>query len=177
MKVLITAASTLALVVGLAGSATAMGSGDDYADYQVGVTYTVYEPASTAGLKLTSFEGRTDCPAGTEAPFTATYGRSTGAMFIVEEGNPMCSDIGEGATVFTFKLRGRTARVVAYCDPADVPHCTKGDVAKYGGHVEVMQPRRPGLRPTRVWIETWGGTKYLTWRQLVAVARSLDATA
>ena len=47
----------VAAVVGLACSAVAaspaqaMGSGNNFADFQVGVTYTVYQPTYTNGLR------------------------------------------------------------------------------------------------------------------------------
>ncbi len=151
----------------------AMGSGDDYEDYQVGVGYTVYEPSNTANLQLTNFAGRSGCPAGIEAPFIATYGKKSGARFTIEEGNPMCVDIAVGAAVYSFKVNGKKAQIYAYCDPSVITKCTKDDVAKYGGHVAVTLPKGDGLRSTLVRIETWGGKKFLTWQQLVAVTQSL----
>ena len=177
VKTIVSAFAALTLTAGLAAPALAMGSGDKYEDHQVGVGYTVYEPDNTANLKLTNFTARTDCPAGVDAPLIATYGKKSGARFTIEEGNPMCSDIGVGESVYRFKVDGKKAQIYAYCDPSVITNCTKDDVAKYGGHVTVVMPAGPGLSKTIVWIETWGGKKYLTWQQLVAVTKSLTPVA
>ena len=174
MKVIVAAVSALAVAVGLSGSALAMGTGNYYLDHQTGVSYTVYQPGYTAGLTSVNFMGRTDCPAGIDEPLLATYGKKTGTMFTIEEGDlRSCSDIGNGPTVYSFELRGQKAVLVAYCDPSTVTMCKKGDVAKFGGHIEVTLPASSGLRPTTTWIETGGGRRNLTWRQMVAIARSL----
>lgn len=177
VQILATAFAALTLTAGLAAPALAMGSGNDYEDHQVGVGYTVYQPGNTANLKLTNFTSLTYCPDGVESPLIATYGKKSGARFTIEEGNPMCSDIGVGESVYSFKVDGKKAQIYAYCDPSVVTNCTKDDVAKYGGHVAVTLPKGPGLRSTLVWIETWNGKKYLTWQQLVAVTKSLTPVA
>ena len=51
------AAAGMGLSAWAAGPAQAMGSGNNYADFQVGVTYTVYQPTYTNGLKQISFNG------------------------------------------------------------------------------------------------------------------------
>ena len=48
----VVAASVTALAI--SPPAGAMGSGNPYEDLQVGVTYTVYEPTYTSGLKLST---------------------------------------------------------------------------------------------------------------------------
>ncbi len=167
-------ASTFALLTGLAVQpAQAMGSGNPYVDQQVGVTYTVYQPTFTAGLKTpTTVANQPDCPTGTEQSLTVPYGSRTALQFTVTEGNPMCSDISTGPTVLTTTIMGARATVKAYCDPATVRTCTKADVRKYGGQLSVTLPAAKGLRPTLVWIETTGRQK-LSANQLVRVARSM----
>ena len=51
MKKLLGIIGAATLTFGLIAPAQAMGSGDAYENMQVGVTYTVYEPSFTAGLK------------------------------------------------------------------------------------------------------------------------------
>ena len=165
-------------VVGVVASlgltpAVAMGSGDAYQDFQVGVTYTVYEPSFTAGLKAQHIGGNDLCPPGTEQNLLATYGKRSGRQFTIWEGNPMCSDIGVGQVVQTTTVNGAKAQVVAYCDPTSTAPCKRGSVGKFGGHLEVTLPAGgPGLRDTRVWIETYGA-KNLSAQQLVQIAKSL----
>ena len=170
------AATTMATVgvLGLAATAQAMGSGNPYQDMQVGVTYTVYEPSYTAGLALRHFGGNSMCPKGTEQNALGVYGKASARQFTIWEGNPMCQDIGLGATVLTATIDGAKATVHAYCDPASSKACTRADVLKYGGNLQVTLPAATGLRPTTVWIETFSA-KNISAQQLVRIARSLKA--
>jgi len=168
------AVASAGLLVSMAtGTASAMGSGDAYEDMQVGVTYTVYEPSYTAGLKAQHIGGNSLCPEGTEENLVAIYGKKSKTQFSLWEGNPMCSDIGVGQKVATAKIDGATATVYAYCDPASSDPCTRKSVKQFGGHVEVTLPAGgPGLRETRVWIETFSAQN-LTTKKLLRIARSL----
>ena len=168
------AAASAGLLVSMAtGTASAMGSGDAYEDMQVGVTYTVYEPSYTAGLKAQHIGGNDLCPEGTEENLVAIYGKRSKTQFSIWEGNPMCSDIGNGQVVATTMIDGAKAEVVAYCDPTSDEPCTRKSVKEYGGHVEVTLPAGgPGLRETRVWIETFSA-KNLSTKKLLRIARSL----
>jgi hypothetical protein len=161
-------------VLGLAAPAQAMGTGNPYQDMQVGVTYTVYEPSYTAGLTLQHFGGNAVCPKGTEQNSLGVYGKASARQFSIWEGNPMCQGIGIGATVLTATVDGAKATIQAYCDPASKKACTKADVLKYGGNLQVTLPAAKGLRPTTVWIETFG-TKNLSAQQLLKIARSMAA--
>ncbi len=165
----------VALIAGsvvFASPTFAMGSSDAYENMQVGVTYTVYEPTYTGGLKPQHVGGNNLCPAGTEENLLATYGKKSGKHFTITEGNPMCSDIGIGADVLKAKFNGATLVMQAYCDPASKHKCTAADVKRFGGHVQVQMPGVGGLRPTTLWIETFG-TKNLTGAQLVRIAKGL----
>ena len=102
------AAAALGFVT-LVSPAQAMGSSDAYENIQVGVTYTVYEPSFTAGLKATHIGGNDLCQAGTEENVSSRYGKSNGRQFMITEGNPMCSDIGVGQTVLTTSIGGAQA--------------------------------------------------------------------
>lgn len=160
------------LAVLLAPAAAAMGTGDPFLDLQNGVSYTVYKPSFTAGVGLQQGGSDVTCPPGTEANLLAVYGKRTARQFSLHEGNPMCSDIGQGTVVFKKKVKGIMMTVEAYCDPDTNTPCAKADVRKFGGHLEAVFPGVNGLRPTTVWIETYGA-KNLTARQLVRIAKSL----
>lgn len=172
MKRVLGAIATTALIMGSAAPVNAMGTGDAYENMQVGVTYTVYEPSFTAGIKARHLGGNDLCRKGTEQNLTVQYGKGNGRNFTITEGNPMCSDIGNGATVLRTTVNGSKAFVQAYCDPASSKKCTKADVIKFGGHLEVTLPGANGLRPTRIWIETYGGNN-LSAQQLVQIAKGL----
>jgi hypothetical protein len=166
-----TAAGIAALA--FAAPATAMGSGNPYQDLQVGVTYSVYQPTFTAGLKAQHVGGNLNCQAGTDQNLLGMYGRQNGRQFSITEGNPMCSDIGVGGAVLTTTINGAKATVYAYCDPSLGKKCTTSDVVKHGGHLTVILPAAGAtLRPTTVWVETFGGNN-LSAQQLVRVARGL----
>lgn len=178
----ISVAVVAAAITGLAsvGTSQAMGTGNPYDDLQVGVTYTVYEPSFTAGLSMTRGGSNAVCPPGTEANLSVSYGKHRGRNFTISEGNPMCWDIGVGATVLTTTIQGATATVVAYCDPASSKPCKKADVKKYGGHLSVTLPAKGSYRATQVWIETFGaqhGKSNLGAEELVNIAKSLAPAA
>ena len=172
MKRLLGVIAASAFVIGVAAPAVAMGSGDAYENMQVGVTYTVYEPSYTAGIKARHAGGPDLCSQGTEQNLMVTYGKTNSQRLTITEGNPMCSDIAVGQKVLRTIINGSPAFVEAYCDPASSQKCTRADVVKHGGHLEVTLPGVNGLRSTRIWIETYGGNN-LSAQQLVRIARSL----
>jgi len=153
-----------------AGPALAMGSGNPYVDQQVGVGYTVYQPSYTAGLKTPTTANNPTCPEGTDQSLLVAYGTKKTKQFTVTEGKPMCADIGEGTTVLTTTIKGVKAVVVAYCDPGKA--CTKADVKKYGGNLNMTLPAVKPLTSTILWVETVGKHK-LTAAQLVLIAKSM----
>ena len=172
MKRLLGVIAASTFVVGVAAPAVAMGTGDAYENMQVGVTYTVYEPSFTAGIKAQHVGGNDLCPKGTEQNLMVIYGKANSQRLTITEGNPMCFDIANGAAVLRTTVNGSPAFVQAYCDPASPKKCTRADVSKFGGHLEVTLPGVNGLRSTRIWIETYGGNN-LSAQQLVRIARSL----
>jgi len=165
------AAGVLAVVA--APAAVAMGSGNPYLDFQVGVTYTVYQPTFTAGIKQVKVTSMADAGAQGEANLSAAYGKKNGRNFRIQEGNPMTTDIGQGALVSTQQVQGRTAKIYAYCDPASTKKCTMADISKVGGHLDVTLPAAAGLRETRIWVETIQPAP-ISGQQLVSIAKSLQ---
>ena len=172
MKKLLGIIGAATLTFGLIAPAQAMGSGDAYENMQVGVTYTVYEPSYTAGIKAQHAGGNDLCQKGTEQNLMVIYGKANSQRLTVTEGNPMCSDIGNGEVVLRTTINGSRAFIEAYCDPESSKKCTTADVKKFGGHLEVTLPGVNGLRSTRIWIETYGGNN-LSAQQLVRIAKSL----
>lgn len=166
----ITAAA--ATTTAFAGTAAAMGSGNPYEDMQVGVTYTVYEPTFTAGLKQQHVGPNLAGDPGVEQNLFATFGKKNGRNLNITEGNPMSSDIGVGRLVKTLKIQGQTAKVYAYCDPDTAKKCTIADISKVGGHIDVTLPAAANLRDTRVWVETIQPSP-ISGQQLIKVAQGL----
>lgn len=169
----LTAAAGLALTAFAAAPAQAMGSGNNYADFQVGVTYTVYQPTYTNGLKQTKFGGmEPDALCSAEQALDTTYGSPKGRQFSITEGNPICRDIGTGRTVYTTTIKGAKAVVEAYC-PEPANNCTAKDVKTWGGHLSVIFPAGNSyLRPTQIWIETLKGHA-VSANELVKIAKRM----
>ncbi len=162
------------------GPAAAMGSGNPYEDLQVGVTYTVYQPAYTGGLKLTHTGTQWSCPEGTEQNMLAQYGGRWSGGFTVNEGKPICSDPGgDGFDAGTVLVQGVKAHLEVYCDPSNAAQwksCSRADMATYGGALSFTLPGQGKLRPTDVILETLGRHP-LSARKLIKAARSMRAIA
>lgn len=161
--------------------AAAMGSGDPYVDMQAGVTYTVYKPADTRGLRLASKEiGQPCAPGDGEERIGAQYGTRDGRNFSVNEGRPICADIGgDGKVVATYRVGPARARLEVYCDPANPTQwkrCAPSDLTRFGGNLSFRLPAVSGLRPTDIVIETLGA-RPLAVRDLIRVGTSLYAVA
>ena len=161
-----------AISAAAAPAASASGSGSAYQDFQTGVTYTVYQPTFTAGISSVKVTGMSDAGTTDEENLSASYGKKNSKNFRIQEGNPMTTDIGQGALVAKVKVQGRTAKVYAYCDPASSKKCTMADIAKVGGHLDVTLPAAKGLHQTRVWIETLR-TRAISGAQLISIAKGL----
>ena len=176
LPVILTLAALAAATVLIAPTASAAQPDLQYLQMQNGVTYTVYAPKTTIGLKLQGTIGNTNTCATNatmEERITANYGSRSGARFSLWEGNPLCMDFGPGATVGTEKIGSATATISAYCDPSKQKPCVKQNVRTDGGKLTVTLPAGSGLRPTQIVIETFGGKKHLSYEQLLTVARSL----
>lgn len=171
-RILTATLAAAGLVAVSALPATAMGSGNPYADMQVGVTYTVYQPSYVAGLKVKHIGSSLMSEPGVDQNLLAIYGKTHGKNVNITEGNPMTSDIGQGQLVKTVTIQGRDAKVYAYCDPESSDPCTLKDIKTVGGHIDMTLPAGEGLRETRVWVETIQ-PKPITGKQLIKVARGL----
>ena len=77
-----------------------------------------------------------------------------------------------GSPSATTTINGAKATVEAYCDPSNGQVCKASDVLKYGGNLQMTQPGTGGLRPTQIWIETFG-KKNLSAQQLIQIAKGL----
>lgn len=165
--------ATGALATGSAhASVPAMGTGNPYQDLQTGVSYTVYQPSTTLGGKLTGspYPNWCDASSNAEQNLSANYSKGNRQRFSINEANPLCFDFAVGATVSTAKVLGRTAVITAYCPPPG-DGCSRNDVFTYGGNLRVKLPAAKGLRETDVVIET--RQKGITASQLELIAKSL----
>ena len=154
-------------------SALAMGSGDKFQDAQTGLTYIVYKPSETAGLKLTSIK-LLDCGAGLEQWVAVKYGSGKKFIEIFQNmsGKP-CSDPGLSKKLANVKVNSATSQVHVYCDPSKpsaFKKCTTTDIAKVGGYLMFTATNKLGMKATQIQVQGVGG---ITYKQLLAVAKSL----
>jgi len=165
--------AVVALLVISTSSAQAMGSGDKFQDAQTGLSYIVYKPSDTAGLKLTSVK-LIDCGAGLEQWVAVKYGSGKKFIEIFQNmsGKP-CSDPGLSKKLANVKLDSATSQVHVYCDPSKpsvFKKCTTADIAKVGGYLMFTATNKLGMKATQVQVQGVGG---ITYKQLLAIAKSL----
>ncbi|CAB4700566.1 unannotated protein [freshwater metagenome] len=165
-------ALVLALVMVVPTTATAMGSGDKYSDAQTGLTYTVYKPSNTLGLKASKFS-LLPCQPGQEEWIYVKYGGTARYLEIMETmAKVKCSDPGISKYLRVAKINGITAKVYVYCDPAKAESfakCGVNDIARVGGYLIFTTKAAKGLKGTEIQVQGIGG---ITYSQLLAVAKS-----
>jgi len=152
----------------------AMGSGDPYEDAQVGLTYGVYKPAETLGLRLKHFQ-LLECQPGMENWVATRYGFGKRKIDIYQTMlGDRCSDPGLAKELRKVEVQGVVARVFVYCDPSlggwAFRNCTKADISRMGGYLLFTLAAKPGMKATEVQVQGVGG---ITLAQLRKVAASL----
>ena len=161
-----------ALAISTSG-AQAMFLGDYFQNAQTRVSYVVYKPSNTAGLKLTSFK-MIECGAGLEQWIAIKYGTGKKFLEIYQNmsGKP-CSDPGLSKKLTNVKINTATAQVRVYCDPskpAIFKKCTSADIAKVGGYLMFTATNKVNMKATQIQVQGVGG---ITYKQLLAVAKNL----
>ena len=153
--------------------AQAMFLGDYFQNAQTRLSYVVYKPSNTAGLKLTSFK-MIECGAGLEQWIAIKYGTGKKFLEIYQNmsGKP-CSDPGLSKKLTNVKINTATAQVRVYCDPskpAIFKKCTTADIAKVGGYLMFTATNKVNMKATQIQVQGVGG---ITYKQLLAVAKNL----
>jgi hypothetical protein len=165
----------LAITVITIPSASAMGSGDKYQDAQTGLTYKVYKPSDTAGLKATSFK-LLDCGSGMEQWIAVKYGTGKKYFEILENmANKPCYDAGLAKKLPSVKINSLTAQAYVFCDPGSMSatkykKCGIADFNKLGGYLAFTTKGSSNLKGTQILIQGFGG---VTYKQLLAIAKGL----
>ena len=165
----------LAIVLALLVMTPAMGATDKFADSQTGLTYSVYKPSNTLGLKTTKFSLLT-CQPGQEDWIFVQYGGTKRYLQIMQTmGGVKCSDPGLSKFLKTVVVNGIKAKAYAYCDPSQMSvaaykRCGIQDIGRVGGYLMFTTKPVKGLSATEIQVEGIGG---ITYAQLVAVAKSL----
>ena len=155
--------------------ASAMGSGDKFSDSQTGLTYSVYKPSNTLGLKATKFSLLT-CQPGEEEWIFVQYGGTMRYLQIMQTmAGVKCSDPGLSKYLKSVVVNGIKAKVYAYCDPTQISaaafkRCGTEDIARVGGYLLYTTKAIKPYSATEIQVQGFGG---ITYAQLVAVAKGL----
>ena len=158
------AIALLSVGVAVAAFVTPAGAVDNVAKYdqaQVGLTYTVYVPTTSLGLKATSFQ-LIGCGKGKDEQINASYGSqmSNEGWISLSESNTSCTDGPDGVGPVTkFTVRGATVTIMGSCRGGKST-CTKSTPAllrKGQGYTTVTLPAGDSsLKSTFVEVYTDG---------------------
>ncbi len=158
------AIALLSVGVAVAAFVTPAGAVDNAAKYdqaQVGLTYTVYVPTTSLGLKATSFQ-LVGCGKGKDEQINASYGSqmSNEGWISLSESNTSCTDGPDGVgPVTTFTVGGATVTIMGSCRGGKST-CTKSTRAllrKGQGYTTVTLPAGDSsLKSTFVEVYTDG---------------------
>ena len=146
--------------------------GDPYVDAQTGLTYAIWKPSTTVGLKLSEIK-LLICSVKSEQWITATYGSKTKYVQIMEsDSKARCSSPGVGKQLSTVKIGTVTAKVFVFCNPANHTawnECSTADIAKVGGYLMWTAPKTKSLKATSIQVLGKG----LAFKDILATARAL----
>jgi len=149
-------------------TASAMGSGDKFQDLQTGVTYRVYKPSNTLGLKQINFEVR-DCKLypKKDSYLLAGYGGMDQGIALVESSAQFnCAGVDHPRSLGSIKINGISAKIGIYCSSK----CKASDFSKFGGEITFTTPKSKTLGSTFIRVGTQGG---YTLKELTTFAKSL----
>ena len=153
----------------------AMGASDKYADAQTGLTYSVYKPSNTLGLKATKFSLLT-CQPGEQDWIFVQYGGTKRYLQIMQTmGGVQCSNPGLSKYLRVALVNGNKAKVYVYCDPTQLSQtaykrCGVEDIARVGGYLIYTTKGLKGFKATEIQVQGIGG---ITYAQLLSVAKGL----
>ena len=165
----------MAIVLALLVMGPAMGASDRFADSQTGLTYSVYKPSNTLGLKTTKFS-LLACQPGEQDWIFVQYGGTVRYLQIMQTmAGVKCSDPGLSKFLKTVLVNGIKAKVYAYCDPSQMSvaaykRCGIEDIGRVGGYLMFTTKPLKELSATEIQVQGIGG---ITYAQLVAVAKGL----
>ena len=165
----------LAIVLAMLVMTPAMGATDKFADSQTTLSYSVYKPSNTLGLKTTKFS-LLACQPDEQDWLFVQYGGTVRYLQIMQTmAGVKCSDPGLSKFLKTVVVNGIKAKAYAYCDPTQISaaafkRCGTEDIARVGGYLMFTTKAVKGLSATEIQVQGIGG---ITYAQLVAVAKGL----
>ena len=165
----------MAIVLALLVMDPAIGATDKFADSQTGLSYSVYKPSNTLGLKTTKFS-LLACQPGEQDWIFVQYGGTVRYLQIMQTmAGVTCSNPGLSKYLKTVLVNGIKAKVYAYCDPSQMSvaaykRCGIEDIGRVGGYLMYTTKPLKELSATEIQVQGIGG---ITYAQLVAVAKGL----
>jgi hypothetical protein len=171
-----TAVLSLIALSGVPASAATDGRGR-YQRAQALVTYTVYVPGQTFGLKRSAFS-LVPCGAGRDRFLNAGYGSQEDAnhrWFAINESAEPCADGPDGiGPAATFTINGATATVDGLCSGgrATCTSATRSSVLRTGFATVTLPASGAGRTSTFLQVYTEGFTVRQI-RQLISTMRTL----
>ena len=155
--------------------ATAVAASDKFSDSQTTLSYSVYKPSNTLGLKTSKFS-LLQCLPDEQDWLFVQYGGTVRYLQIMQTmGGVKCSDPGLSKYLRAAVVNGNKAKVYAYCDPTQMSlaaykRCGTEDIARVGGYLIYTTKAVKPYAPTEIQVQGFGG---ITYAQLLAVAKGL----
>ena len=163
------AISLVALLLLLLNSPLAPASSDKYQTLASQVSYGIYKPSNTLGLKPLNFEVR-PCrlfPKREKYLLAGFGGMDNGIALVETTAQYNCTGVDNPQPLGTTTINGITAQVGIYCS---TKKCTKSDFMTHGGEITFVTPKTKTRASTYIRVGTQGG---FSLNQLIAFANGL----
>jgi hypothetical protein len=168
---------TIAIILALLflAPAIAVAASDKFSDSQTTLSYSVYKPSNTLGLKTSKFS-LLQCLPDEQDWLFVQYGGTVRYLQIMQTmGGVKCSDPGLSKYLRAALVNGNKAKVYAYCDPTQMSlaaykRCGIEDIGRVGGYLIYTTKAVKPYAPTEIQVQGFGG---ITYAQLLAVAKGL----
>ena len=168
---------TIAIILALLflAPATAVAASDKFSDSQTTLSYSVYKPSNTLGLKTSKFS-LLQCLPDEQDWLFVQYGGTVRYLQIMQTmAGANCSNPGLTKYLRVAVVNGNKAKVYAYCDPTQMSlaaykRCGIEDIGRVGGYLIYTTKAVKPYASTEIQVQGFGG---ITYAQLVAVAKSL----
>jgi len=163
------AISLVALLLLLLNSPLAPASSDKYQTLASQVSYGIYKPSNTLGLKPLNFEVR-PCrlfPKREKYLLAGFGGMDHGIALVETSAQYNCTGVDNPQPLGTTTINGIRANVGIYCASKN---CTKSDFMTHGGEITFVTPKTKSRASTYIRVGTQGG---FTLNQLITFANGL----
>jgi hypothetical protein len=163
------AISLVALLLLLLNSPLAAASSDKYQTLASQVSYGIYKPRNTLGLKSLNFEVR-PCrlfPKHDKYLLAGFGGMDHGIALVETAAQYNCTGVDSPQPLGTTTINGIRANIGIYCASKN---CTKSDFSTHGGEITFVTPKSKTRASTYIRVGTQGG---FTLNQLITFANGL----